>query len=62
MRAKSLQSRKGGNAAVADLVHMTADDLAWAKSYVERASKSVARGDVVDGGTIIAELEKRAAR
>ena len=53
---------EGINAAVADLVHMPEDDLAWAKPYIERARESVARADVVDGETIIAELKKRAAR
>ena len=35
--------------AVADLMAMHRDDLAWAKPYVEQARASVARGDVLSG-------------
>ena len=35
--------------AVADLMAIHSDDLAWAKPYVDRARASVARGDVLSG-------------
>jgi antitoxin ParD1/3/4 len=35
--------------AVADLMAIHKDDLAWAKPYVEQARASVARGDILSG-------------
>ena len=35
--------------AVADLMAIHSDDLAWAKPYVDQARASVARGDVISG-------------
>ncbi|MEA2903944.1 MAG: antitoxin ParD1/3/4 [Alphaproteobacteria bacterium] len=35
--------------AVADLMAIQSDDLAWAKPYVDRALASAARGDVISG-------------
>jgi antitoxin ParD1/3/4 len=35
--------------AVADLMALHGDDLAWAKPYVDEARTSVARGDVMSG-------------
>ncbi len=35
--------------AVADLMAIHSDDLAWAKPYVDQARASVARGDVLSG-------------
>ena len=35
--------------AVADLMAIQNDDLAWAKPYVDRARASVERGDVMTG-------------
>lgn len=52
----------GVRVAVADLMNIAEDDLAWAKPYVDQARTSVARGEVVDGDSVIADLEKRAAR
>jgi antitoxin ParD1/3/4 len=46
-------------AAVAELMSIEADDLAWAKPYVEQARASVARGDVIPGGEFFKRLEAR---
>jgi antitoxin ParD1/3/4 len=35
--------------AVADLMAIHSDDLAWAKPYVDQARNSIARGDVLAG-------------
>jgi antitoxin ParD1/3/4 len=35
--------------AVADLMAIHSDDLAWAKPFVDKARASVARGDVISG-------------
>ena len=45
-------------AAVAELMSLSGDDLAWAKPYVEQARASVARGEVISGD----EFFKRLAR
>jgi antitoxin ParD1/3/4 len=44
-------------AAIAELMSLGSDDLAWAKPYVEQARASVARGDVVSGEEFIKRLE-----
>lgn len=49
-------------AAIADLITLADDDLAWAKPYVDDARASIAKGDVVDGNTFLASLRERAAR
>jgi hypothetical protein len=36
-------------AAVGELMSLDTDDFAWARSYVEQARASVARGDVISG-------------
>jgi antitoxin ParD1/3/4 len=46
-------------AAVAELMSIDADDLAWAKPYVEHARASVARGDVIPGEAFFKRLEAR---
>jgi antitoxin ParD1/3/4 len=46
-------------AAVAELMAIEADDLAWAKPYVEQARASVARGDVSPGDEFFKRLEAR---
>lgn len=52
--------------AVADLMAIENDDLAWAKPYVDEARASVARGDVMSGEEFLkgldAKLEKLRAR
>jgi len=47
-------------AAVADVMEITEDDLAWAKSYVDAARSS--SGSVTEGAAFIASLRERAAR
>jgi antitoxin ParD1/3/4 len=46
-------------AAVAELMSIDADDLAWAKPYVEQARASVARGAVIAGEEFFQRLESR---
>ena len=46
-------------AAVAELMSIDADDLAWAKPYVEQARASVARGAVFTGEEFFQRLEGR---
>jgi antitoxin ParD1/3/4 len=46
-------------AAVADLMSVGTDDLAWAKPYVEQAWASVARGDTISGDEFFERLEKK---
>ncbi|MFZ1103763.1 MAG: hypothetical protein WAN86_13130 [Hyphomicrobiaceae bacterium] len=46
-------------AAVAELMSIDADDLAWAKPYVEQARASVARGAVISGEEFFRRLEGR---
>ena len=46
-------------AAVAELMSIDADDLAWAKPYVEEARASVARGAVIAGEEFFQRLEGR---
>lgn len=45
--------------AVADLMAMRDDDLAWAKPYVEEARASVARGDVSSGEDFFKRLDAK---
>jgi Arc/MetJ-type ribon-helix-helix transcriptional regulator len=47
--------------AVADLMAMHADDLGWAKPYVDQARASVARGDVVAGEEYFRRLDEKLA-
>ena len=42
--------------AVADLMAIQEDDLAWAKPYVDQAREAVARGDVITGGEFFRRL------
>lgn len=46
-------------AAVAELMSIDADDLAWAKPYVEKARTSVARGAVIGGEEFLDRLQSR---
>ena len=46
-------------AAVAELMSVDADDLAWAKPYVEQARASMARGAVISGEEFLRRLEGR---
>jgi antitoxin ParD1/3/4 len=45
--------------AVADLMAIHNDDLAWAKPYVDQARASVARGDVLSGEEYFKRLNAR---
>ena len=45
--------------AVADLMAAEADDLAWAKSYVDQARASLARGDVISGEDYLKALDRK---
>jgi antitoxin ParD1/3/4 len=45
--------------AVADLIAIQNDDLAWAKPDVDRARESVARGDVLSGDEYRAKLKAK---
>jgi Arc/MetJ-type ribon-helix-helix transcriptional regulator len=47
--------------AVADLMAMHADDLNWAKPYVDQALASVARGDVITGDEYFRRLDEKLA-
>lgn len=47
--------------AVADLMAMHADDLGWAKPYVDQARASVARGDVLAGDEYFRLLDEKLA-
>jgi antitoxin ParD1/3/4 len=46
-------------AAVAALMSVRDDDLAWTKPYVEQARASVARGDVMSGDEFFKRLETK---
>jgi len=46
-------------AAVAELMSIHDDDLAWARPYVEQARASVARGDVVSGDEFFKRLKTK---
>lgn len=48
--------------AVADLMTISNDDLAWARPYVDEARASVARGDVSHGETVLARLREKILR
>jgi antitoxin ParD1/3/4 len=45
--------------AVADLMAIHGDDLAWAKPYVDRARASVARGEVMSGEDYFQRVNER---
>ncbi len=45
--------------AVADLMAIQNDDLAWAKPYVDQARASVARGDLLSGEEFFKRLNLR---
>jgi antitoxin ParD1/3/4 len=45
--------------AVADLMTIQNDDLAWAKPYVDEARASIARGDVSSGEDFLGRLDAR---
>ena len=47
--------------AVADLMAIQDDDLAWAKPYVDEARASVARGDVLSGDEFFQRFDARLA-
>jgi antitoxin ParD1/3/4 len=46
-------------AAVAELMTIDSDDLAWARPFVEQARASVARGDVVSGDEFFERLQSK---
>ncbi len=46
-------------AAVAELMTLSGDDLAWAKPYVEQARASVARGNVISGDEFFKRLVRK---
>jgi antitoxin ParD1/3/4 len=46
-------------AAVAELMSIHGDDLAWVRPYVEEARASVARGDVISGEEFFKRLESK---
>jgi len=46
-------------AAVAELMSVDGDDLAWARPCVEQARASVARGDVISGEEFFERLTTR---
>ena len=46
-------------AAVAGLMTLSGDDLAWAKPYVEQARASVARGNVISGDEFFKRLVRK---
>lgn len=48
--------------AVADLMTVSNDELAWAKPYVDQARASVARGDISTGEAVLARLKQRIAQ
>jgi antitoxin ParD1/3/4 len=48
--------------AVADLMSIHTDDLAWARPYVDQARESIARGDVLAGEEYFRRLEILRAR
>jgi antitoxin ParD1/3/4 len=49
------------SAAVADVMAIHDDDLAWAKPCVEQARASVARGDVLSGEDYFKRLDDKLA-
>ncbi len=48
--------------AVADLMTISSDDLAWAKPYVNEARALVARGEVTTVEAVLARLRERITR
>ncbi len=61
-RAPAIRARRAASSAVADLMTMSTDDLAWARPYVDEAHASVARGDVSTGEDVLARLRSRIAQ
>ena len=51
---------EGVNLAVADLVCLAEDDMAWARPFVEAERRDVAAGRVVDGEDVIAWVRGKA--
>lgn len=51
----------GVQQAVADMMAIAEDDLAWARSHVDAARADVASGDVAPATDVIAHLRSRAA-
>ena len=51
----------GVQQAVADMMAITEDDLAWAKSYVDAARTDVEAGNVVSATDVITRLRSRPA-
>jgi antitoxin ParD1/3/4 len=49
------------SAAVADVMTIHRDDLAWAKPHIEQARASVARGDVLSGEEYFKRLDGKLA-
>jgi Arc/MetJ-type ribon-helix-helix transcriptional regulator len=47
--------------AVADLMAVGADDLAWAKPYVDEARAAVSRGEIVPADDAIADIDAHMA-
>src|SRR5215813_13338514 len=47
--------------AVADLMAINDDDLAWAKPYVDEARAAVARGEVVSLDDVVADVDAHIA-
>jgi antitoxin ParD1/3/4 len=47
------------SAAVADLMAIYGNDLAWAKPFVEQARASVQRGDVMSGEEYFTRLDSK---
>ena len=48
--------------AVADFKAFHADDLDWAKPYVDQARESISRGDVVSGEDFLERLDDKLQR
>ena len=48
--------------AVADLMAVHADNLDWAKPYVEQARASIARGDAISGEEYMNRLDDKLRR
>jgi len=47
--------------AVADMMAVETDDLAWAKPYIDEARASVARGGVIPGDEFLKQLDDKIA-
>ncbi len=51
----------GVQQAVADMMVIETDDLAWAKAHIDAARADVTNGDVIAGADVIARLRSRPA-